>query len=576
MGACLAATCLRPKLCVRPAVRFSVYRFLLARKEFFVLARVSRISLLLIVLACSCSLASPVCAQEVVDLTTGPRDVLYAQSQLLQSIDEAWFVPLSPSSSTASSLDSTPLFPLPSANPNDKQPKDSSSSDIRLNPQDQKAQKSNENRFRWLPALGESLLYTGIMHTFDLTTEAGTRDALYGVWFKNYTRSVSELRGWSDSDKFMAPYVGHPIEGSVFGFIERQNDPRYRLVQWGDGREYWVSMLRSMAYGAIWHTQWKIGPASEASIGNVMLHASPGFITLVDTPTLGFCTMLAEDAADRYLIMGLENRTTNRAVIILARSFLNPGRTFANMMAFRPPWVRETRLNLFGDNYEIRKMLVEEYKNGEGEKPFVFVKDAWKPEGVEFTHPHSKEADIELTAFPYYETFLGGGSCVGGGGTGAARVNPNLQVITEISGCLIMHQPYYNYSADSLFYGGGFRWTPLAAHRFSPFGQFLFGGRKVTQEIDNLPLKKQLLNEWNNGGGLLAHYPMRSAYEFETAQNGPSIAVGGGLDWVITRPFAWRIVSIEYTRSWMNDVGPIHPQEGLKISTQAVVRIGTW
>jgi hypothetical protein len=125
---------------------------------------------------------------------------------------------------------------------------------------------------------------------------------------RSYTQSVSELRGWSDSDTFMAPYVEHPIECSIFGYIERQNDSKYRLVQWGDGREYWVSMLRSMAFGAIWHTQWKIGPASEASIANVMLHASPGFITLVDTPTLGLCTMLAEDAADRYLIMGLENR----------------------------------------------------------------------------------------------------------------------------------------------------------------------------------------------------------------------------------------------------------------------------
>ena len=35
-------------------------------------------------------------------------------------------------------------------------------------------------------------------------------------------------------------------------------------------------------------TQWKIGPANEASIANVMLHASPGFICLVDTPTMGF------------------------------------------------------------------------------------------------------------------------------------------------------------------------------------------------------------------------------------------------------------------------------------------------
>src|SRR6516164_4347087 len=177
----------------------------------------------------------------------------------------------------------------------------------------------------------------------------------------------------------MAPYVGHPLEGSIFGFIERQNDPRYKLVQWGDGREYWISLLRSMAYSAAWQTQWKIGPISEASIANVMIHASPGFICLVDTPTLGVVTMMAEDAADRYLIMGLENRTSNRPLIILARSFINPGRTFANLMAFRAPWARDTRMGLFGANYEIRKQLVADYKNGSGEKAFQYVKNSWLP-----------------------------------------------------------------------------------------------------------------------------------------------------------------------------------------------------
>ena len=29
----------------------------------------------------------------------------------------------------------------------------------------------------------------------------------------------------------------------------------------------------------------------------------------------------------------------------------------------------------------------------------------------------------------------------------------------------------------------------MAARRFSPFGQFMFGGRKVTQEVDDLALK---------------------------------------------------------------------------------------
>ena len=98
----------------------------------------------------------------------------------------------------------------------------------------------------------------------------------------------------------------------------------------------------------------------------------------------------------------------------------------------------------------------------------------------------------------------------------------------------------------------------------------------MTREVDDEALKKQLLQEWNDGNGTLPHYPLRSAWSTETAQNGPSIAVGGGFDVVITRPFAWRVLNVEYTHSWMNDVAQIHPQEGLKISTQAVVRIGTW
>ena len=56
-------------------------------------------------------------------------------------------------------------------------------------------EKRSFSRFRWVPAVGESLLYTGIMHSFDLATQAGTRDSLNGKWFKQYIRSVSELRG---------------------------------------------------------------------------------------------------------------------------------------------------------------------------------------------------------------------------------------------------------------------------------------------------------------------------------------------------------------------------------------------
>jgi hypothetical protein len=434
----------------------------------------------------------------------------------------------------------------------------------------------NDTRIRWRAANEQALLSTGIMHTFNIWTEAGTRDALNGPWLKDYLRSVGELRGWSDSDRFMAPYVGHTLQGAIFGYILRQNDPKYRDVQYGDGRDYYLSLLRSMGFSAIWHTQWKIGPASEDSIGNVMLHASPGFITLVDTPTLGTVDMFAEDVADRYIIMGLENRTTNRALIMLTRCFLNPGRSFANLMAFKLPWNRDTRMGVFGENYLQRKQEVAAFKAGLAEKPFQFIKRVPNPVPHDDSdNPYPKAASIELSAYPNYESF-GGKNCIGGGGSGAARLSNNWQIVSEVNGCLIMGFPASNISGDSLFYGAGGRWTPRASHRWSPFAEVLFGGRKVTYDVSDQALMNKLLAEWNDGSGTLPHYPKRSDWSTQISVNGPSIAAGGGVDWVIKRPFAWRLITVQYTHSWIESVNNIYPQNGYRITTEAVLRIGTW
>ena len=432
-----------------------------------------------------------------------------------------------------------------------------------------------DTHVHWYAANAEALLSTGIMHTFNLWTEAGTRDALYGPWFNDWTRSVGELRGWSDSDRFMAPYVGHSIQGSIFGYIFRQNDPRYRDVQWGDGRDYFISLLRSMGYSAVWHTQWKIGPASEDSIGNVMLHASPGFITLVDTPTLGTVTMLGEDVLDRYLIMGLENRTANRLLIALTRCFLNPGRSFGNVMAFKVPWHRDTRIGIVGENFIIRKQLLADYRAGIGPKPFEFVRRPNNSSDTDPNHIYPKAAPIELAAYPNFER-INGRNCIGGGGSGATRLSQDWQIVAEVNGCLIMGFSKYTQSGDSLFYGAGPRWTPRATHRWSPFAEVLFGGRKVTYEVDNPTLENKLLTEWNDGNGTLPHYPKRSDWSTEVSSNGFSLAAGGGLDVVVKRPFAWRLINIQYTHSWMGGVDNIHPDNGVRITTEAVLRIGTW
>jgi len=534
--------------------------------------RRARIGVLVGLVALSASLW-PADAQSSSDLSHVRLDLLYEQAQFLDETSRDW----RPVRANARALRDIPFrIPMRTVPEGLDEPERAVTNLPAITAIQPVVQPKSDSRVHWIPAMMQSLYYTGIMHAFRTVTEPGTRDALNGHWLQNYTQSLSELRGWSDGDTFMAPYVGHSIEGSVFGYILRQNDPRFRNVQWGDGRDYFISLLRSMAFSAVWHTQWKIGPASEASYGNVMLHTSPGFITLADTPTLGTVTMIAEDAADRYLIMGLENRTGNRMLIILARSFLNPGRSFASMMAFRAPWNRDTRLGLFGLDGEIRKELLSEYKAGLGPKPFTFERRSSSEKGVEFDRTYPKEAPIELAAFPVYESFLGGGSCIGGGGSGAARISPTLQVLAEVSGCQVLHMPQFNQSGDSLFYGGGTRWTPRAARKLSPYAEVLFGGRKVTHETDDAALRKKLMKEWNDGSGTFGHYPMRKDWSVEVANHGPSIALGGGVDVVMTKAFAWRLVSVQYTHTWMGDVDMIRPQDGVRVTTQAVLRISTW
>jgi hypothetical protein len=45
---------------------------------------------------------------------------------------------------------------------------------------------------------------------------------------------------------------------------------------------------------------------------------------------------------------------------------------------------------------------------------------------------------------------------------------------------------------------------------------------------------------------------------------------------VLARPFAWRVLDLEYTHAWMGNVLMIQPQNALRVSTGAVLRIGTW
>jgi hypothetical protein len=433
-------------------------------------------------------------------------------------------------------------------------------------------------KFQWLPALGQSALYTGIMHAFRFPSEAGTRDALNGPFLENYKDSILALRGWSDGDTFVTSYVAHPMEGAIFGFIQQQNDPLYRNVQFGDGQRYWMSRLRAAGFSSVMSTQWKLGLVSEASLGNVQLHDSPGFVDLAGTSSIGFFWMIGEDILDKYGIARLEKVTANRVILVLARSFGNPTRSFANLMAFGKPWERANRPGIFRDAFDTRSEFVRARRARTWEGPeqwhdFNHIDTGidWRPN----TGPLPQIPDFEIMTIAQYETFLGGGSCIGGGANGSVHLGPQFSIVSEVSGCLIINMPR-NQSGDSLTYLVGSRWTPRASRRASPFFQFLMGGRRITHEVLLPDVKEKLLKEWNGGSGTHPQYPMRRDYTFENQANGFAVALGGGLDLRLNAALAFRVANVEYTHSWLPDVDVIHPQKGLRFSSGLILRVGTW
>jgi hypothetical protein len=200
-----------------------------------------------------------------------------------------------------------------------------------------------EKTFQWGSALKQSFEFLAIEHSFRLV-QGKTRREFGGKFFPDYFDSVTNIKGWGDGDGIFTNYVGHPMQGAVSGFIQIQNDPSGKYLDFSNTKEYWHSRLKAMAWAAAYSTQFEIGPISEATIGNVgKKSGTAGAVDLVVTPTAGIGLAIAEDAIDRYFVTKLESRARSRFSRILIRSAMNPNRTFANVLRFKVPWHRDTR-----------------------------------------------------------------------------------------------------------------------------------------------------------------------------------------------------------------------------------------
>jgi len=201
---------------------------------------------------------------------------------------------------------------------------------------------------RWRHVVNESGLFLGVAQGFRIVTQRDTRNALRGPYFRDYIDSVRGVGGWRDGDPMITNYVGHPMLGSTYMRIFTQNDPGGAPQEFGfSNKPYWTHRLKATGFSAVFSTVYELSPVGDAAIGNVGLDPSTkGAVDLVITPSVGMGWNVAEDMLDEYVVRWVEEKTGNVVINSIARTWLNPTRSVANLLRFRAPWKRDSRGNL--------------------------------------------------------------------------------------------------------------------------------------------------------------------------------------------------------------------------------------
>ena len=214
----------------------------------------------------------------------------------------------------------------------------------------------------WGPLLREWFLNLSIEQTERIAQQAKTRDALSGRFFQDWFDTVSTYHfdRWDDNDKFVTSNLGHPMQGAIVAAIFWQNDDHVRFSdQDFHSAAYRHALLQVFAFVTIDAVQWKLGPLSESSIGNVGLpahwwDADCKQLNIPCEPRTGLNDLLLNEVGGTALTIGfqwldkhvqkrIEERVQSRALIDTTRMLTNPAACVANIVRFRRPWFRDNR-----------------------------------------------------------------------------------------------------------------------------------------------------------------------------------------------------------------------------------------
>lgn len=215
--------------------------------------------------------------------------------------------------------------------------------------------RARECRMHWGPMLISSSIFNAFENAGNLYTGYWYRyETMHGKWWDRYIDSAAGWRwdSWEDNNPAMDDYVGHPMMGAITNSIWIQNDPKGMTLELANNRPYWNSRMRALTWSTFYSFEWKLGPLGEASIGHNGDHYfydkgtltnETGWVELVTTPVGGLGWTVAEDYLDKHVVRSLEEKNRN-PLLLTVYQFLTPARGFANILRFRPPWYRDSRI----------------------------------------------------------------------------------------------------------------------------------------------------------------------------------------------------------------------------------------
>jgi hypothetical protein len=419
-----------------------------------------------------------------------------------------------------------------------------------------------EDKVNWAALFRHSSFMLGTQHGFRLATEEGTRKGMQGAFFPGWYNSLSNLHGWSDGDGFLVNYVGHPMQGSSSAFIWVQNDGRNRYLEFGNNRQYWKSRLRATFWSWAYSTQFEIGPISEASIGKIQSrYPQQGFVDHVATPTVGLAWMLAEDVLDKFVIRRFEERFENNWARMMMRGWLNPTRTFANLMRWKEPWYRDSRKGI----YSYRKG--DPVAAGAPERKARGTRGDWKSMApVEFT---------SATGYWMNPAGVDALHCIGGLGTLQYNSSPEWSWIAEVGGCKMFGFEGIreaNFAGDVLTYGVGRRRT-WRNGRLMPYAQLLAGGKRITINEELIDLKAQ----WQaQNPGKRPGYELHRRWTRFNQANGFALQAGAGLELGLNDVATLKLLGVDYNYAWLPRSEVAAYPNSFRVSMGFKLRMGNW